>query len=65
MSGQTLNEKGELLTTTADLSTVEDRALDVRELLLAILLEVRLTNMMLKEALESEAELDEIEEDVP
>jgi len=65
MADQTVNEKGEVLVTTADLSTLEDRELDIREILLAILKEVRHTNIMLKEALEADSDIDEVEEDVP
>ena len=65
MADQTINEKGEILVTTTDVSTIEERELQIREILLAILQEVRHTNIMLKEALEADSELSEIEEDVP
>ena len=65
MADQTINEKGEILVTTTDVSTVEERELQIREILLAILQEVRHTNIMLKEALEADSEPSEIEENVP
>lgn len=54
MPGTTLNEKGEILVTTADLSVLESSGATDTELLYLILLEARKTNLLLAELASSD-----------
>lgn len=47
MSGKTLNEKGELLVTTTDTSTIEYNQISIKETLYLLLVEARKTNLYL------------------
>jgi hypothetical protein len=61
MSDQTVNEKGETLVTTTDVSTLEDRTQDVRELLKELLIEARLIRHMVAEAFELDLKPKEVD----
>lgn len=62
MSNQTINEKGEILVTTSDLTTLEKRLLDGVEALEKLHLEAKLIRLILAEALDSDLEPEEVEE---
>jgi len=47
MSARTINQKGEILVTTTDVSELEDKALDTKELLSLVLQELRKVNLHL------------------